>query len=290
MAATHPWHLGPVRSVTPEQVGWTYCGLRIVSLAAGAALELATGSEELAVVPLAGAASTVDVEGRHFDLVGRSSVFARVTDWCYLPIDAEVRLASRDGAVLALASARAQRRFDPAYVAGRRRARRAARCRSVDPPGEQLHVAGGVRRRRQADLRRGAHARRQLVELPAAQARRQPRVPREQRGDLLLPRRADFRHRLRAGGFRHAPHVHAGRRSRRMGAGRDRRRRDRRRRVRDPPRLPRAVRGRAGLPAVLPQRDGRPRRGALDGVLRRPGPPLGARHVGDDAGRPALPA
>jgi 5-deoxy-glucuronate isomerase len=117
MAATHPWHLGPVRSVTPEQVGWTYCGLRIVSLAAGAEMELATGSEELAVVPLAGASSTVDVEGRHFDLDGRSSVFARVTDWCYLPIDAEVHLASRDGAVLALASARAQRRFDPAYVA-----------------------------------------------------------------------------------------------------------------------------------------------------------------------------
>ena len=50
-AATHPWHLGPVHSVTPEQVGWTYCGLRIVSLAAGAELELATGSEEFAVVP-----------------------------------------------------------------------------------------------------------------------------------------------------------------------------------------------------------------------------------------------
>ena len=245
MAATHPWHLGPVHSVTPEQVGWTYCGLRIVSLAAGAELELATGSEELAVVPLAGAASTVDVEGRHFDLVGRSSVFARVTDWCYLPIDAEVRLASRDGAVLALASARAQRRFDPAYVAaGDVR----VELRGAGPSTRQVNNFMSPEAFDGADkliCRRGAHARRQLVELPAAQARRQPRVPGEQRGDLLLPRRADLRHRLRAGGLRHAPHVHAGRRSGRMGAGRDRRRRDRRRRVRDPPRLPRAVRGRA---------------------------------------------
>ena len=115
--SSHPWHLGAVRTVTPEQVGWTYCGLRIAELAPGASVEGATGNEELAVLPVAGGAVAVDVEGHHFELAGRTSVFDRVTDWCYLPIDAEVRIASTAGATVALPSARAQVHFDPAYVA-----------------------------------------------------------------------------------------------------------------------------------------------------------------------------
>lgn len=101
--------------VTPESAGWAYCGLRVVSLTAGGRLELRTGNEELAVVPLAGSAA-VEVDGRRFELEGRASVFARVSDWAYAPIDAEVALSSADGAELALASARAERRFEPAYV------------------------------------------------------------------------------------------------------------------------------------------------------------------------------
>ena len=289
--SSHPWHLGAVRTVTPEQVGWTYCGLRIAELAPGESVEGATGNEELAVLPVAGGAVAVDVEGHHFELAGRTSVFDRVTDWCYLPIDAEVRIASTVGATVALPSARAQVHFDPAYVAAARRGRRGARRRPRHTPGDQLHGAGGVRWRRPVDVRRGAHARRQLVELPAAQARRQPGVPREQRGDLLLPRRPHRGHRLRPRGLRDAPHVHPARRRRRRnarhwqhgaGPGGDRRQRPRRRRVRDPPRLPRAERGGAGLPAVLPERARRARRRAIDGVLRRPHPPLDPRELGHD--------
>ncbi len=69
------------------------------------------------MLPVAGGAVAVDVEGHHFELAGRTSVFDRVTDWCYLPIDAEVRIASTAGATVALPSARAQVHFDPAYVA-----------------------------------------------------------------------------------------------------------------------------------------------------------------------------
>ena len=68
------------------------------------------------MLPLAGGDCTVEVEGRRFELTGRESVFARVTDWVYVPIDAELRLSSAAGCELALASARATRRFDPAYV------------------------------------------------------------------------------------------------------------------------------------------------------------------------------
>jgi 5-deoxy-glucuronate isomerase len=106
---------GATPAVTPASAGWTYCGLRIVDLAAGAAPELETANEEFAVLPLAGDV-VVEAEGRRFELEGRESVFARVCDWAYVPIDAEVRLSSSGGAQVALASARAERRFDPAHV------------------------------------------------------------------------------------------------------------------------------------------------------------------------------
>ena len=101
--------------VTPESAGWRFCGLRVVRLAAGEARELVTEGEELAVLPLAGSV-VVEVEGRRFALEGRESVFARVSDWAYVPLDAEVRLVSAGGAELALATSRADRRFEPAYV------------------------------------------------------------------------------------------------------------------------------------------------------------------------------
>ena len=103
-------------TITPESAGWTYCGLRIVRLRPGEQHALTTGAEEIAVLPLAGSV-IVEVDGHRFELEGRRSVFARVSDWAYLPIAAEARLSSADGAELALASARAERRFEPAYVA-----------------------------------------------------------------------------------------------------------------------------------------------------------------------------
>jgi 5-deoxy-glucuronate isomerase len=114
---SHPWHLRGVGEVTPGDAGWTYCGLRILPIDPGGTYELVTGDAEMAVLPLSGGAVTVDVEGRRYELAGRASVFAAVSDWAYLPIDAEVRLTSASGAEVALPSARATRRFDPAVVA-----------------------------------------------------------------------------------------------------------------------------------------------------------------------------
>jgi 5-deoxy-glucuronate isomerase len=101
--------------ITPEAAGWAYCGLRVVQLAAGARRTIPTGAEEIAVLPLSGSA-TVEVESRRFELAGRSSVFDRVTDWAYVPVETEMTLSSDAGAELALASARAEKRFEPAYV------------------------------------------------------------------------------------------------------------------------------------------------------------------------------
>jgi 5-deoxy-glucuronate isomerase len=100
--------------VTPRDAGWSFTGLRVIRLLPGESRTLATGEEEMLVLPLAGSAR-VECDGRRFDLAGRESVFARVSDFAYVPRDAEMSLWSASGGELALPSARARRRLSPAY-------------------------------------------------------------------------------------------------------------------------------------------------------------------------------
>jgi 5-deoxy-glucuronate isomerase len=108
---------GDVVLVSPESAGWELCGLRVFRLEPGQSRTLATGPEEVAVLPLSGGAVTVEVDGNRFELEGRPSVFARVTDWVYVPIDSDVQITSVAGCELALATARATRRLEPVHVA-----------------------------------------------------------------------------------------------------------------------------------------------------------------------------
>ncbi|MFI6985592.1 5-deoxy-glucuronate isomerase [Embleya sp. NPDC050154] len=114
----HPWGTAGAGDdpllITPELAGWCYSGLRVVHLPPGGERVLATGEHEVAVIPLAGSV-TVQTEGRRFELAGRESVFTAVSDFAYVPRDAELRLSGTHGCQLALASARATRRLDPAY-------------------------------------------------------------------------------------------------------------------------------------------------------------------------------
>lgn len=101
--------------LTPEAAGWTYTGLRVLSLAPGEHRVVNTGDFEAFVLPLAGGAVTVEVDGERFDLTGRTSVFARVTDFAYIPRDAAVALSTVDGCELALPMARCTRRLPARY-------------------------------------------------------------------------------------------------------------------------------------------------------------------------------
>jgi 5-deoxy-glucuronate isomerase len=100
--------------VTPESAGWTYCGLRVIELAPGSALDLATGEHETLVLPLAGSC-VVSCDDQEFTLAGRASVFAGPTDFAYTPRDSVVHITSSHGGRFAFPAARAQRRLPPRY-------------------------------------------------------------------------------------------------------------------------------------------------------------------------------
>ncbi|MBU3063764.1 5-deoxy-glucuronate isomerase [Nocardia sp. NEAU-G5] len=102
--------------LSPEVAGWSYAGLRVLRLSAGRARSVHTGDYEAFVLPLSGGC-TVRVDGEVFELSGRDSVFTRVTDFAYVPRDAEVELSADRDAEIALPMARCERRLEPKYGA-----------------------------------------------------------------------------------------------------------------------------------------------------------------------------
>lgn len=122
--AEHTWYLpdgtttnGPwTHVVTQERAGWTYSSLRVLALAPGATTTFATGEEEMVVLPLGGGC-TVTCEGERIAIEGRQGVFSRVSDFAYVPRDAEVTVTSEHGGRFAFPAAKARRRLPVRYVA-----------------------------------------------------------------------------------------------------------------------------------------------------------------------------
>ncbi|MGQ0574840.1 MAG: 5-deoxy-glucuronate isomerase [Pseudonocardia sp.] len=100
--------------VTPESAGWGFSSLRVLELAAGGAVTFGTGADETIVLPLSGGC-TVTCDGQVFDVTGRRDVFSRVTDFAYVPRDAQVTVSSAAGGRFALPAARARRRLAARY-------------------------------------------------------------------------------------------------------------------------------------------------------------------------------
>lgn len=101
-------------AVTPRRAGWEFTALRVVELPAGGERVIETGTQEMAVLPLAGGC-VVECDGEQFELMGRAHVFERVSDFAYAPRDAEMRISSESGGRFALPAAEARRRLRPAY-------------------------------------------------------------------------------------------------------------------------------------------------------------------------------
>jgi 5-deoxy-glucuronate isomerase len=91
-----------------------HCSLRVFELAPGDKREFETGAAEMLVLPLAGSCQ-VSCDGRTFEVRGRTSVFDRVTDFAYVPRDAEVTVSSVEGGRFALPATRATRRLAARY-------------------------------------------------------------------------------------------------------------------------------------------------------------------------------
>jgi 5-deoxy-glucuronate isomerase len=101
-------------SVTPESAGWQFCGLDVVTLAAGASYELRTEQDECLVLPLTGGyrVSTSDVS---MELAGRRAVFSGPTDFAYLPTETSARITAVNGGRFALPSSRARQHLTARY-------------------------------------------------------------------------------------------------------------------------------------------------------------------------------
>ena len=105
--------------ITPEIANWHYSGLAVFSRSAGS-LDIPsslTDKNECALIPLRGREIEVTIDGESFHLKGRSGVFEGATDWIYIAPGAQVRIDSKSEFEIALATARADKKFPTVYVA-----------------------------------------------------------------------------------------------------------------------------------------------------------------------------
>ena len=102
-------------ALSPDDAGWAYSGLTVVLLAPGVERSIDLGDSEAVVLPLSMTDLDVTVDGEHFRLDGRVSVFDRVTDFAYAPKGATVVLCAPAGGDVAIATARCERRLTARY-------------------------------------------------------------------------------------------------------------------------------------------------------------------------------
>ncbi len=102
-------------SLDADAAGWTYSGLRVLDLQPGQATTVAGSASELCVLPLSAERLTVSVDGLQMSVDGRSSVFARVSDFVYVGRDTDVEIVSETGGQVAIPSSRCDEALPPKY-------------------------------------------------------------------------------------------------------------------------------------------------------------------------------
>jgi 5-deoxy-glucuronate isomerase len=114
---------GVVVDLTPDDAGWAWTGLRVVSVRSGETTTVRTEESEAFVLPLSGGAVAVEVTSEagqplaEFELAGRASVFTAVSDFAYVGRDSVVSLTSDTGAEVAMPSSRCTQVLPPKYGA-----------------------------------------------------------------------------------------------------------------------------------------------------------------------------
>jgi 5-deoxy-glucuronate isomerase len=147
--------------VTPQAAGWETITFQARRLRAGKTWSFQTGHNELALVVLSGTISVSSGRGEWRGLGERNNVFAGLPYALYLPIETSFTVTAERDAEFAVAWVAADQEFAP---------------RLVTPADVTVEIRGGDHATRQINrmLPPGFPcqrlARRQLVELPAAQA------------------------------------------------------------------------------------------------------------------------
>jgi 5-deoxy-glucuronate isomerase len=103
-------------NITPASAGWRYSSLRVLELAPKQSVTFSSQEAEWIVLPLRGSC-TVVCSGTSIELEGRESVFSRVSDFCYVPRDATISIASERGGRFAMPGALADRALPFRYGA-----------------------------------------------------------------------------------------------------------------------------------------------------------------------------
>lgn len=91
-------------AVTPDDAGWVYSGLSVLSLGPGESASIDTGESETVVLSLQGSCQ-VTCADETLTVVGRADVFSAVSDFVYVPRGASAVVTSEAGGRFALPSA-----------------------------------------------------------------------------------------------------------------------------------------------------------------------------------------
>jgi 5-deoxy-glucuronate isomerase len=110
-AAGDGWDL----TISPADAGWTFSGIDVATLEAGAGSRFSTASREVIIVPLEGG-FTVHTDLGVQELEGRAHVFAGPTDVLYVPRGVDVQVHAPAGGRFAVASALADEDRPQQYV------------------------------------------------------------------------------------------------------------------------------------------------------------------------------
>ena len=105
---------GAWSAVSPESAGWRFISFEVLRLGPGEERSLATGGNEVCLIPLAGFCR-IGAEGAEWEL-GRTDVFSGRTSSVYLPRDTELTISSAEGAEVALCGARCEHRREPVFI------------------------------------------------------------------------------------------------------------------------------------------------------------------------------
>lgn len=102
--------------VTPEEAGWAYSGLQVLSLAAGQTQVVVLDGEEGVIVPLSISNVEVAIDGQAYPMAGRSGVFAAVSDWLYAPVNSTIAITATTPGEIAICTARATEQHPIVHV------------------------------------------------------------------------------------------------------------------------------------------------------------------------------